>query len=72
MAKLLDNRETREVFDRLYTKRHLWSHQKLKTRWMEDIWLRKKKNPPVVSFRTGHVAVRGQPGNGWFARHLLQ
>jgi hypothetical protein len=72
VVNLLDNRETQEAFDRLYTKRHLWSHQKLKAGWMEDIWLRKKKNPPVVCFRTGMVPLKGQPGNGWFARHLLE
>lgn len=72
VVNLLDSRESRQAFDRLYTKRHIWSHQNLKAEWMEDIWLRKKKNPPVVSFRTGRVLVKGQPGNGWFARHLLE
>lgn len=72
MANLLNNRNTKEAFDRLYTKRHVWSHQKLKARWMEDIWLIKKENPPVVCFRTGRVPEKGQPGSGWFARHLLE
>lgn len=72
VVNLLNNRETREAFDRLYTRRHLWSHQKLKARWMEDIWLRRKKNPPVVCFQTGRVPEKGQPGNGWFPRHLIE
>jgi len=71
-ANLLNNRNTKEAFDQLYTKRHVWSHQKLKARWMEDIWLNKKKNPPVVRFRTGLVPTKGQPGTGWFARHLVE
>lgn len=68
---LLTPRESREAFKRLYTKRHVWTHQVQQAQWMEEIWLRKKKNPPVVCFQTGVVPVKGQPGNGWVARHLV-
>ena len=71
MVGLLESREAREAFGRLYTRRHVWSHQLQQAEWMRDIWLRKKKNPPVVCFSTGVVPVKGQPGNGWVARHLM-
>jgi hypothetical protein len=71
MVGLLAAREARKAFERLYTKRHVWTHQVQQAEWMEEIWLRRKKNPPVVCFRTGVVPEQGQPGNGWVARHLV-
>jgi len=71
MVGLLAAREARKAFERLYTKRHVWTHQVQQAEWMEEIWLRRKKNPPVVCFRTGVVPEKGQPGNGWVARHLV-
>ena len=71
VAGLLGPRDTQKAYERLYTHRHVWSHQWQQAVWMEDIWLRKKKNPPVVCFHTGLVPGKGQPGNGWVARHLV-
>ena len=71
LVGLLGTREAKEALFRLYTKRHVWSQQVQQAEWMGDIWLNRKKNPPVVCFRTGVVPVKGQPGNGWVARHLV-
>lgn len=71
IAGLLDNIDTQKALSRLFTRRHVWSHQRLRAVWMEDIWLRKKKNPPVINFRTGIIPTKGQPGSGWMAEHLL-
>lgn len=68
---LLNSIEAKNAFERLYTHRHLWAHQKLHARWMEDIWQRKTKNPPIVNFVTGAIKQKGQPGNGWFPQHLI-
>jgi hypothetical protein len=70
-AALLEQTETRRAFTRLYTHRHVWTRQNLHSTWMEDIWLRKHTNPPIVNFKTGEVKNKGQPGNGWVARHLV-
>lgn len=70
MVNLLDTAEARTAFEGLYKKRHIWSHQKLHAQWMADIWQMKKKNPPVISFATGLIKNRGQPGHGWTAKHL--
>jgi len=71
MVGLLAAKEGREAVKQLYTKRHVWTHQLQQAEWMADIWLKRKKNPPVVCFRTGVVPLKGQPGNGWVARHLV-
>ena len=71
MVGLLEPAESQKMYKRLYTRRHVWSHQLQQAQWMGDIWLRKKRNPPVVCFSTGVVPVKGQPGNGWVARHLM-
>ena len=66
---LLGARESRRSFSRLYTHRHLWTHQVSNARWREDIWLMKGKNPPLLTAKG--VLSRRQPGNGWIAKHLL-
>ena len=71
VAGLLGPKDAQRAYARLYTHRHVWTHQRRQSVWMEEIWLRKKENPPVVCFRTGLVKEKGQPGNGWVARHLL-
>jgi len=70
MVNLLGTGAARKAFEQLYTHRHLWGHQKLHARWMEDIWLMTKKNPPVINFATGELKKRGQPGHGWMPQHL--
>ena len=62
--------EAKKALNELYTHRHVWTHQHLNAQWMADVWLMRKKNPPIVSFRTGEVNPKGQPGNGWVAAHL--
>lgn len=70
MVNLLSTEEARTAFDRLYTHRHIWAHQKLHAEWMADIWQMRKKNPPIINFTTGIVKEKGQPGNGWTPKHL--
>lgn len=61
--------EARRSFMRLYTYRHLWDQQVSKARWMEDIWLFKGTNPPLLTAKGSRA--RCQPGMGWIAGHLL-
>jgi hypothetical protein len=60
----------RWAFERLYTHRHVWSHQKDRGEWKRQVWKREYANPPVIDFRTGRPKEKGQGGAGWFARHL--
>ncbi len=66
---LLATCEARRGFNRLYTYRHLWNQQMSKAMWMEDIWLFKGTNPPLLTMKGGRA--RCQPGMGWVAKHLL-
>lgn len=68
-AGLLKSINAQKNFNRLFTHRHLWDHQNLKTEWMEAIWLMKGENPPLLTAR-GKLA-RCQPGKGMIARHFL-
>jgi len=70
-AGLLNRREDRGAFASLYTKRPLWSHQKLKASWCRRIWQMEEENPPVVDFVTGKVKEKGQPGRFYRAAHLV-
>lgn len=68
-ARLLDDADSRKCFERLYTHRHVWSHQLSQSKWQEDIWLMHGRNPPLITSRG--ILARCQPGCGWVARHLL-
>ncbi|HKL85114.1 MAG TPA: hypothetical protein VJ861_02145, partial [Treponemataceae bacterium] len=70
MVNLLATPDARAAYEELYTRRHIWAHQKLKAEWMEDIWQMKKRNPPILNFKTGKAKTKGQPGQGWVALHL--
>jgi len=70
-VQLLESAEAKRAFERLYTHRHLWSHQKMQTKWSESIWLMKEENPPIVDLVSGAVKEKGQPGTAWTARHLV-
>ncbi len=35
---LMESRDAKNAFKRLYTHRHVWSHQKTKSLWCEQIW----------------------------------
>ncbi len=59
------------AFERLYTHRHVWSHQKGQQEWMRQVWKCEYRNPPVIDFKTGNPKEKGQPGVGWCARHLV-
>ncbi len=68
---LLESLNAKNAFKRLYTHRHMWSHQKTKTLWCENIWQMKEDNPPIIDFTTGEAPEKGQPGAGWRAKHLI-
>jgi len=70
VAGLTGRREVRQAYQELYTHRHVWTHVPVKPKWMEDIWLKKGVNPPVVARKEG-MRIKNQPGNGWTANHLL-
>ncbi len=70
-VRLLDDSETKYAFEGLFIRRNVWTRQRIQAKWMGDIWLQRKKNPPVVDFRRGAITNKGQPGNGWVAAHLV-
>lgn len=59
------------AFERLYTHRHVWTHQKGQQEWMRQIWQKEYCNPPTIKFSTGEKKKKGSPGMGFVARHLV-
>lgn len=70
MTGVIESAKSRWAFERLYTHRHVWTHQAGKHEWMRMVWKAEYKNPPIVNFKTGEKKDSGQPGDGWFPAHL--
>ena len=71
MGGFMDKTRTVIMVRDFYTKRNIWDHIEEKHEWMEAIWKRGYENPPIIDFVTGTIPKKGQPGNGFFAGHLL-
>lgn len=71
LAGLMKRREPRTALTRLFTHRHVWTHQKTKAKWREKIWQLQYENPPIIDMLTGKKKEKGQPGTAWLAKHLL-
>ena len=71
VAGLMNSSEAKSAYTKLYSHRHFWSHQLLKSDWMERAWLMEMENPKRLNLNTGEVAEKYQPGTAWKARHFV-